>query len=80
VKQFIGLTALLVRNYDDALDYYVGLLGFRLLEDTYVTAQDKRWVVIERVGPALGAGRKSGTSGANRQSNRGPGLSFLAHR
>ena len=44
--QSIGLTAVLVRDYDEALNFYVGLMGFKLLEDTYVAAQDKRWVVI----------------------------------
>jgi catechol 2,3-dioxygenase-like lactoylglutathione lyase family enzyme len=46
VKQAIGLTALVVRDYDEALEFFVGLLGFNLLEDAYIAEQDKRWVVI----------------------------------
>ena len=38
--------ALVVRDYDEALAYYVGKLGFALVEDTYQPAQDKRWVTI----------------------------------
>ena len=45
-KQSLGLTALLVRDYDEALKFYVGVLGFELLEDAFIAAQDKRWVVI----------------------------------
>ncbi|HWW19159.1 MAG TPA: VOC family protein, partial [Steroidobacteraceae bacterium] len=33
-------------DYDEALRFYVGTLGFSLIEDTYVSAQDKRWVVV----------------------------------
>jgi len=46
MKQSLGLAALLVRDYDEALEFFVGVLGFRRVEDTYIAAQDKRWVVI----------------------------------
>jgi catechol 2,3-dioxygenase-like lactoylglutathione lyase family enzyme len=49
-RQSIGLTALLVRGYDEALQFYVGVLGFKVVEDTYIPAQDKRWVVIAPAG------------------------------
>ncbi len=38
--------ALVVRDYDEALDFYVGKLGFTLVEDTYIPAQDKRWILV----------------------------------
>ncbi|MBS0505509.1 MAG: VOC family protein [Proteobacteria bacterium] len=38
--------ALIVRDYDEALAFYVGTLGFTLVEDSYVPEQDKRWVTI----------------------------------
>lgn len=38
--------ALLVRDYDEALAFYIGKLGFTLVEDTYQPEQDKRWVTI----------------------------------
>jgi catechol 2,3-dioxygenase-like lactoylglutathione lyase family enzyme len=46
MRQSIGLVTLVVRDYDEALEFYVGKLGFNLVEDTYVAAQDKRWVVV----------------------------------
>jgi catechol 2,3-dioxygenase-like lactoylglutathione lyase family enzyme len=42
--------ALIVRDYDEALAFYVGKLGFTLVEDSYQPAQDKRWVVIRPPG------------------------------
>jgi catechol 2,3-dioxygenase-like lactoylglutathione lyase family enzyme len=46
----IGDVALLVRDYDEAIAYYVGILGFTLVEDREVEA-GKRWV---RVSPGEG--------------------------
>jgi catechol 2,3-dioxygenase-like lactoylglutathione lyase family enzyme len=37
------LVSIVVRDYDEALAFYVGKLGFSLIEDTYQPAQDKRW-------------------------------------
>jgi catechol 2,3-dioxygenase-like lactoylglutathione lyase family enzyme len=39
-----------VRDYDEALAFYVGKLGFDLVEDTYQPEQDKRWVTIRPPG------------------------------
>lgn len=38
--------ALLVRDYDEALAFYVGTLGFTLVEDSPMPEQAKRWVTI----------------------------------
>lgn len=46
MKQSIVHVALVVRDYDEALAFYVGKLGFVLLEDTSQPEQDKRWVVV----------------------------------
>ena len=46
MKQSIGLVSLVVREYDEALAFYVGTLGFTLVEDTCIPEQDKRWVVV----------------------------------
>jgi catechol 2,3-dioxygenase-like lactoylglutathione lyase family enzyme len=46
LSQSLGLVSLVVREYDEAIAFYVGTLGFTLVEDTYVPAQDKRWVVV----------------------------------
>ena len=52
MKQSLALVTLVVRDYDEALDFYVNVLGFRLLEDTPLTPE-KRWV---RVAPHGGGG------------------------
>lgn len=44
--QQLVLVSLVVKDYDEAIDFYVGKLGFELIEDTYQPAQDKRWVVV----------------------------------
>ncbi len=46
MQQAIALVALVVRDYDEALAFYVGMLGFRLVEDRPVPEQGKRWVVV----------------------------------
>jgi catechol 2,3-dioxygenase-like lactoylglutathione lyase family enzyme len=51
MPQRLAMLALLVRDYDEAIAYYTGALGFELLEDTPV--DDKRWV---RVRPHGGEG------------------------
>ena len=38
--------ALVVRDYDEAIEFYTRKLHFTLLEDTYQPEQDKRWVVV----------------------------------
>ena len=41
----LALTALLVRDYDDAIAFYCDALGFRLIEDSNL-GEGKRWIVI----------------------------------
>jgi len=41
----LGALALVVRDYDEALAFYVGTLGFELIKDT-VLGPDKRWVLV----------------------------------
>ena len=50
MQQSIAHIALVVRDYDEALDFYVGKLGFRVVEDTYQPEQNKRWVVVSPPG------------------------------
>ncbi|MGX1787876.1 VOC family protein [Bosea sp. NPDC055332] len=52
MPQAIAHLALLVRDYDEAIAFFVGKLGFELLEDTPL-GREKRWV---RVAPAGGKG------------------------
>jgi catechol 2,3-dioxygenase-like lactoylglutathione lyase family enzyme len=46
VKQSIVHVALVVRDYDEAIQFYVEKLRFTLLEDTCQPQQDKRWVLV----------------------------------
>jgi catechol 2,3-dioxygenase-like lactoylglutathione lyase family enzyme len=41
---------LVVDDYDDALAFFVGKLGFSLVEDTVVPEQSKRWLVVAPAG------------------------------
>jgi catechol 2,3-dioxygenase-like lactoylglutathione lyase family enzyme len=50
MKQTIVHIALVVKDYDDAIEFYTKKLNFTLLEDTYQAEQDKRWVVISPPG------------------------------
>ncbi|RFO97644.1 glyoxalase [Rhodoferax lacus] len=50
MPQHLGLISVVVRDYDEAIAFYVGKLGFALVEDRYQPAQDKRWVVVSPPG------------------------------
>jgi catechol 2,3-dioxygenase-like lactoylglutathione lyase family enzyme len=45
MPQHLALLSLLVRDYDEALAFYVGKMGFDLVEDSELGA-GKRWVVV----------------------------------
>ena len=51
-RAFFQIT-LLVRDYDEAIDFYTKTLDFKLLEDTKLT-DTKRWVVVAPPGGAGG--------------------------
>jgi uncharacterized glyoxalase superfamily protein PhnB len=46
MRQEIAHFTLVVRDYDEAIEFYCNTLKFDLLEDTYQPEQDKRWVVV----------------------------------
>lgn len=46
MEQSVALVSLVVRDYDEAVDFYVGRLGFSLVEDKWIPEQQKRWVVV----------------------------------
>jgi catechol 2,3-dioxygenase-like lactoylglutathione lyase family enzyme len=50
VNQSIIHIALVVKDYDEAIDFYINKLKFDLIEDTYQPKQDKRWVVVSPPG------------------------------
>ena len=45
MKQHIAHIALLVKDYDEAIQFYTGKLHFTLVEDT-VLSETKRWVLV----------------------------------
>ena len=75
----IALTALVVKDYDLAIDFYVKKLGFRLVEDTDLGA-GKRWVVVRPPGAVesgLLLARADGQDQASRVGNQTGGRVFL---
>ena len=46
MKQAISHVALVVRDYDEAIEFYTNKLSFTLVQDIYQAAQDKRWVLV----------------------------------
>ncbi|WP_434600603.1 VOC family protein [Streptomyces sp. A5-4] len=51
----IALTALVVRDYDEAIAFYTDALGFELVEDTG-RGDGSRWVVVRPRGAGAGTG------------------------
>jgi catechol 2,3-dioxygenase-like lactoylglutathione lyase family enzyme len=80
VKQSIGYVTLVVRDYDEAIHFYVDTLGFTLVEDTYIPAQDKRWVLVAPPGSSatkLLLARAVGDEQSSRIGNQTGGRVFL---
>lgn len=50
MPQHLGLVSIVVRDYDEAIAFYVDTLGFLLVEDTHLPEPDKRWVVVSPPG------------------------------
>jgi catechol 2,3-dioxygenase-like lactoylglutathione lyase family enzyme len=79
-RQSIGYIALVVRDYDEAIDFYVRRLGFTLVEDTFIEAQRKRWVLVEPPGSSgsrLLLARAVGEEQSARIGNQTGGRVFL---
>lgn len=80
MKQSIGRVAVVVRDYDEAIGFYVGTLGFTLIEDTYIPEQDKRWVVVAPPGSTecgILLARAVGDEQSSRVGNQTGGRVFL---
>lgn len=45
MNQRIAHIALVVRDYDEAIEFYTGKLGFKLIEDSQLS-EEKRWVLV----------------------------------
>ena len=78
--QSLGLISIVVREYDEAIDFYSKTLGFRLIEDTPIPAQQKRWVVVAPPGSTsshLLLARAVGDQQSSRIGNQTGGRVFL---
>lgn len=79
MTQRLALVALVVRDYDEALAFYVGKLGFDLVEDTDLGG-GKRWVVVAPPGSdgcRLLLARAVGPEQASRIGDQTGGRVFL---
>jgi catechol 2,3-dioxygenase-like lactoylglutathione lyase family enzyme len=80
MKQTLGRIALVVREYDEAIEFYTRRLDFELLEDRWLPAEQKRWVVIAPPGGG-GTGillaRAVGDEQRSRVGNQTGGRVFL---
>jgi catechol 2,3-dioxygenase-like lactoylglutathione lyase family enzyme len=80
MPQSLAAIALLVRDYDEAISFYVNTLGFKLIEDTFIEAQSKRWVVVAPPGSTesrLLLARAVGQEQQSRVGNQTGGRVFL---
>jgi catechol 2,3-dioxygenase-like lactoylglutathione lyase family enzyme len=80
MSQVLGLVSVVVRDYDEALNFYVGVLGFDLVEDTPIAEQGKRWVVVRPPGASYGGillARAANLEQASRVGNQTGGRVFL---
>ena len=80
MQQSIGQLSLVVRDYDEAIHFYVHQLGFTLVEDRAMPAQDKRWVVVAppgSTGLGLLLARAVGDEQLSRVGNQTGGRVFL---
>lgn len=80
MKQTLGLTALVVENYDDAIDFYTNTLDFVLVDDSFQPEQNKRWVVVAPPGATesrLLLAQAVGEEQSSRVGNQTGGRVFL---
>ena len=78
-KRTLAHVALVVRDYDEAIDFYTRALGFILIEDTRLSA-DKRWVVVapsNNGGASLLLARASNDAQSSCVGNQTGGRVFL---
>lgn len=79
MKQHIAHVALVVKDYDEAIEFYTRKLNFVLVEDTVMT-ETKRWVLISPPGATetnLLLARAANKEQASRIGNQTGGRVFL---
>ena len=80
MKQSVVHVALVVSDYDEAIEFYTQKLGFDLLEDIYIPEQDKRWVLVappNHTGAAILLAEASGSQQQAYVGNQAGGRVFL---
>ncbi len=80
MPQSIGYISLVVQDYDQAIDFYVRILGFSLIEDRYIADQNKRWVLVAPPGShgtKLLLARAANPEQSSRVGNQTGGRVFL---
>ena len=80
MKQTIGYVSLIVRDYDEAIEFYTKTLDFVLIEDTWIAVQNKRWVLLSPPGATetrLLMARAVGPEQESRIGNQAGGRVFL---
>ncbi|MDP9007497.1 MAG: VOC family protein [Pseudomonadota bacterium] len=80
MKQSIGYVSIVIRDYGEAIDFYVNTLGFSLIEDKPIEAQNKRWVLVAPPGSTescLLLARAVGDEQSSRIGNQTGGRVFL---
>ena len=77
-RRTLAHVALVVRDYDEAIDFYTRALGFKLVEDTRLSAE-KRWVVVAPSdnGASLLLAKASNDAQLSRVGNQTGGRVFL---
>lgn len=79
MKQSLAQLALVVRDYDEAIDFYTKKLHFQLIEDTKLS-EVKRWVVVKPPGSnaaGLLLAKAANEEQASRIGNQTGGRVFL---
>lgn len=79
MNQHIAHIALVVKDYDEAINFYCNQLGFELIEDTVMSAT-KRWVMVKPKGEgscSLLLAKAAGEEQESRIGNQTGGRVFL---
>jgi lactoylglutathione lyase len=79
MAQTLGYVAVVVRDYDEAIEFFTHALGFELLEDTDL-GQGKRWVLVappDSRGTSLLLARAVNPEQSSRIGNQTGGRVFL---
>ncbi len=79
MRQRLACVSIVVRDYDEAIKFYVETLGFTLTEDTFIPEQNKRWITVAPPGSdaQLLLARAVGDEQYSRVGNQTGGRVFL---